>query len=368
MVWVYDRTTGRRFQVPQSVAASMVRQDRYKYTTGNNADVSKQAMNSGRSEEEVQDIADAWTFPENTPGFGVNARPNTIPGAVTPYGVFPGIGIPNVAAATGEDPRARAPWDASDLTPEEQRQVESMIKTIMSQSADPDSGQWYSWGPDGQVVHSRTGMMAIEQGMKDYSDKVVGAVQNWYRDYLPPIEDLEGGDLADGWPDPFGGYGSGSGYAGPVYVRPDERVVEDTVKAMLVKTVGQADEERVERLKDVWYAGHKTAWDIRQTGGQDVDPNAAVLEQIRGSEDYKRIHKGRAEQEDEFTYISSRRGRLEQLGLSGADADERAIALAQTGTNVNDIDIGKAQTGMGNLDTGLRGKMKNAATLIARSL
>lgn len=366
MVWVYDRTTGRRFQVPESVAASMVRQDRYKYTTGNNAQVAQQAANAGRTEQEVQEIAEAWTIPKNTPGFSFE-RPPTVPGMVTHYGVFPGIGIPGVAYATGAS-TDRAPWDADDLTPEEQRQIESIIGTIKSQAQDPDGGQWYSIDPQtGQIVHARMGMMNIEQGYKDMSDKVIGAVQNWYRDYLPGFDDPEAGGVE--LPDPFGGYGGGGGgYAGPVYVKPDRRVVEDSVKAMLIATTGEADAERVDKLVDVWYTGHKASWDVRQSGGEDVDPNAAVLEQIRGYDDYKRIHSNRSDQEDEMTWISSRRQRIGQLGMTGQDADERAIALAQVGTNVNDIDVSKAQTGLGNVDTGLRGKLKNAATMVARSL
>jgi hypothetical protein len=169
--------------------------------------------------------------------------------------------------------------------------------------------------------------------------------------------------------DPAGGSGSGSGRGrsgggggGPVYVAPDRRVVEEFVKDKMIVLTGKNQPE-FKKVVDDYMRDHK-----KMAEGASVDPKATVMEGIRGLDEYKRIHKMRQESQDESTWISVRQQRLEQLGLSGANAASRAQAFAAGGVNVNDIDLGAYQYSKGRKDISLMRKLDKVAGQIGRLL
>lgn len=120
--------------------------------------------------------------------------------------------------------------------------------------------------------------------------------------------------------------GGGYGY-GPVYTPPDEALVADGIKGMLIQLLGHADETRLGELVGLYMREHRRAF-----GGAAVDPAQAVKDAIRGQDAYKRIHKLRPEQVDETEWISSQAGQLLAAGVRNEAVDERAVLQAQVGT------------------------------------
>jgi len=249
-----------------------------------------------------------------------------------------------------------------DLTPAEQEQFIAVAKDMRS-----NLGRWFVDDGSGTFVPNRSAEVTLEQmqgqggGLYDMSDALMGAVSAWMNNGIPGnsyttsnIPDLSG----------LGGGGS----VGPQYVSPDRRTVEDTVKAQLFALTGETSPERVSELTDAWLQAHKQSWEVRKAGGQDIDPNATTLDMIRSQGDYKEAHKLRSEGEDEMTWISNRRQQLNRLGVSGEDADQRAITMAQLGTDVQDISTGAFQAGKGKQDIGMLRSMELAAQQIAGML
>jgi hypothetical protein len=167
---------------------------------------------------------------------------------------------------------------------------------------------------------------------------------------------------------PVGGGSGGRGGGGPRYVAPMREVIEDTVRAMLVALTGSDSEELVQKYSDEYESAHKKQWDIARKGGTDIDPNQVVLEAIRGQEDYGRIHKLRPEAESETRWISDRMQRMSQLGVTSQTAADQAIWLAQTGTNLNDIETGQLQTSKGRKDITLFNKIQRAGDQVVGQL
>lgn len=178
---------------------------------------------------------------------------------------------------------------------------------------------------------------------------------------LGPTEDQEG--LI---PEPGGGRGGGA--RGPTYVSPMREVVEDTVTSMLTTLTGDPNEAMVTEKTDMFLKAHKQQYDVRMTGGEDIDPNQVVLEAIRMQDDYIDAHKLRPESSSETRWIPDRVARLSQLGMTAVDADERAIWLAQTGVNLNEIETGAAQMVKGRKDITLFDKIGKAAQQVVGQL
>ena len=200
---------------------------------------------------------------------------------------------------------------------------------------------------------------------KGFSDQQIG----WLAEKLNsgPEQLVAPGEGELLWDQP-GGPGGGRGGGGPKYVSPMREVIEDTVKSMLNTLTGDEAEELVQKYSDMYSAAHRQAWDIARSGGETIDPNQVVLEAIREQDDYKRIHTLRPESASESRWIPDQVARLRQLGMGAEDADERAVWLAQTGTNLNDIDIGAAQMVRGRKDISLFDKIGKAAELVAGQL
>lgn len=164
--------------------------------------------------------------------------------------------------------------------------------------------------------------------------------------------------------DPAGGSGSGSGRGAgaPAYVAPDRRTVEEFIGDKMIVLTGKRQPE-LQKFVDNFMRDAKKQWE-----GGSIDPQATALEDIRGTAEYKRIHTLRVDSMDENTWVNARQARLTQLGLGAAAAEARGIELAVTGTNLNDIDIGKFQIGRGRKDITLMNRLEKVAEQIAGQL
>jgi len=226
-----------------------------------------------------------------------------------------------------------------------------------------ESGQY-----DPFYTQLRTGNWNLEQTGEDkgWTDAMIGHISTLYNSGPERRPDLD----PDGglWGDDSGGSGGSGGSSGPTYVSPMREVIEDTVKSMMTALTGDENESLVQQYSDMYGAAHRDQYDVRMAGGEDVDPNQVVLEAIRSSEPYQRIHQMRPDSQSETKWISDRVGRLTQLGMQAGDADERAVWLAQTGTNLNDIDTGAAQNAKGIKDITLFNKIGKAASQVVGQL
>lgn len=140
----------------------------------------------------------------------------------------------------------------------------------------------------------------------------------------PPLEVGGGG----------GGGGGASSSVGPVYRAPDRRVVEDYVSGLLVNLVGHIPEREVARLADIYMRDHRRNW---QSTAAEIDPQASVVEAIRGTGYYQNIHKLRPDSEDERTWVASRRAAAAAGGLNVERREEFSIMQAAVGGDVEDV-------------------------------
>ena len=286
-------------------------------------------------------------------------------------GALPGVGETEFY---GRDPYTGPRWQEGDARWVHGTLTDTEIAQFTKYMDNMDANASFFWdisfddqGYVTSAILDDTALMNMEQDArgKEWSDDLINAIQDAM--LAGPSGNADLADLFDG-PGGGGGGGGGGGRVGPVYVSPDRGVVEDTVRAMLTGLTGDEPDDLVQKYADMYLAAHKNSWGIQQVGGEMEDPNQTVLEAIRGQEDYKRIHASRAPLESETRWISDRMQRLTQLGMESEDADERAVWLAQTGTNLNDIEIGAAQLGKGRPDISLFNKIEKAATLVAEQL
>lgn len=353
MEYIYDRETGKRIQVPSSVAASMIRSDRYSRTKPN--------YNYDGAAAEV--FGEKWAGPSGLGPIGELdfVTRESLERDYNPQPVFEW----NYLAPKEYNTRG---YDAGVLTVQERQQVEQLWNSMLDSPQ-----QWWTQNPDGSYDTTTIGMQNIEGlGEQDerFSSKVIGMVQNLYRDINPNEVIDSGGEVP-----PFG-YGGGGGYGGSArvdaaYLAPDRRVIEDMVKAQLITYTGEARDQDIQQLADVFMRDHKQQWVVQRsaaqgTGGMDVDPNASVMAAIREREDYKRIHKLRPEGADEARWISERRDALRQKGVSQGSADERAIVLAQSAANPLTLDPDAFQAGAGEANVGASNRLAEAASRMAR--
>ena len=141
--------------------------------------------------------------------------------------------------------------------------------------------------------------------------------------------------------DPYGGgySGGGGGYAGPTYVKPDRRVIEDMVKGQLATYVGRADDASIQSLTDLYMAEHRRDFD---TPEQQIDPRQSVTMKIREREDFKRIHALRPDYIDEAQWVPQYQTGALQSGMSAQAGEQFAINQATVGTQATSI--GEAAT------------------------
>jgi hypothetical protein len=119
--------------------------------------------------------------------------------------------------------------------------------------------------------------------------------------------------------------GGGRGSAGAVYERPDERLVRDAIKGVMSDLVGRPQNAKIDGYVDQFMTAHKANFNNK---GQQIDPMAGIVEDIRNSGEYKTIHAGRDEGVDEASWVSSRVGLLINAGVSQALAVDLGIEQA----------------------------------------
>jgi len=180
-----------------------------------------------------------------------------------------------------------------------------------------------------------------------------------------------GGGVDDGFFDPFadigggggrgGGGGGGGGRVGPVYRAPDRRNTEDLVKGMLVSLIGSGFSVYQEEFTDLFMKEDRRNFDSERTA---IDPSASVLEAIRGTKEYKTIHKLRPESTDERTWISDRIRAAQFGGLTGSRQEGFAIEQAATGGDIEDVQraasVAQLQSS-GQAEGGLERKLRSVA-------
>lgn len=128
-----------------------------------------------------------------------------------------------------------------------------------------------------------------------------------------------------------GGYSGGGGATGPVYVKPDQRLVEEGVKASLVALAGKADPGQLSELVSLYMSEHRRSWDLQDS--EQVDPMESVKAKIRDTSEYKAIHQLRPDSSDEYDWVSSRIGALKRAGVTDSLAEELGISQATVGAS-----------------------------------
>lgn len=120
--------------------------------------------------------------------------------------------------------------------------------------------------------------------------------------------------------------GGRGGANAPVYRGPDEGLLGDSIKAMLVKMVGRSDLGRISALSQLYLQDDRRAFD-----GASVDPGQSVREAIRTYADYQVIHALRPEMVNEDEWITKQFTGLMNAGVRTGALADRAIVQAQVG-------------------------------------
>lgn len=139
---------------------------------------------------------------------------------------------------------------------------------------------------------------------------------------------------------PFGG--GGYGRMQPTYVAPDPDAVREQIRNYVIATTGRVDENIIEHALTVFLAKHREAFDMRET--QEIDPWQAVKGDVRTSAVYQTIHDGRPDSIDELEWVTSRQGKLRQLGIADDRAELMGVEAAVAGSSDEAL-IGQAKVG-----------------------
>ncbi len=102
----------------------------------------------------------------------------------------------------------------------------------------------------------------------------------------------------------------------------------------MVSLVGRVSEGQADHLTDLFLREHRRNFD---NPSREIDPAQSVVENIRKTGDYKRIHKLRPESVDERDWISERLRETVRGGLQTDQQEDFAIAQATAGGDVKDI-------------------------------
>lgn len=142
----------------------------------------------------------------------------------------------------------------------------------------------------------------------------------------PEDEELTDGSGTGSW-----GSGSSGGAVGPIYVKPDKRVVTEAIRATMAALAGRIDQTFLDELVGVYMGEHRRSFDQREV--EQVDPMETVKEKIRATSEYKAIHQLRPDSTDEYDWITSRQGALKRAGVSDITSETLGIAMATAGAN-----------------------------------
>lgn len=166
-----------------------------------------------------------------------------------------------------------------------------------------------------------------------------------------------------------GGGGGGGGSLGPEYVAPDRRVIEDLVKGTLVSLVGNLPEGMVDSFTDLYMSEHRKAWD---TTDRQIDPQQSLIEAVRGTAEYRTVHKLRPDSQDERLWVADRRNAAQRGGLTVGAQEDFAITQATAGGDIPDVieaaSVAQFQSSGSARGTLLDTKIRDAAQSIFRGV
>ena len=225
---------------------------------------------------------------------------------------------------------------------------------------DPNTGEWIRVTPNGiRSTGADFPANLTQREAEEWVSRVPGVVG---------FPTGENGELLDITETGSGsGSGSGSGRAAPQflapnYMPPPEEQVRDQVKAYVVATTGTARKELIDQGVREYLAADRANYDAQVTAERgrvlnqtvstitSTDPWSAVKTAVQGSSAYKVIHNLRPESVDEMEWVTSRQGKLRQLGLSAEQSERLGIMQSQAGSN--DEAIVDAAEMQFNADTG----------------
>jgi hypothetical protein len=133
----------------------------------------------------------------------------------------------------------------------------------------------------------------------------------------------------------FGGGGGGGGFAGPEYVAPDRRVVEDMVSGMLTSLIGEVEPGILKSMTDLYMKDHRRNFD---SPNQEIDPSMSVLEGIRQTRHYQTAHALRPDTEDERSWIGNRIALAKRGGLNTGLTQAFGVTQATAGVDEAEIE------------------------------
>ena len=171
-------------------------------------------------------------------------------------------------------------------------------------------------------------------------------------------------DLADSATRPFDpgdqGGGGGGGSRMPAYIPPDRRTIEEMTRNSMVSLLGKIDDSNLDNVVDGYMRDHRRNWE-----GESIDPNMTMLEEIRNSEDYKKIHQLRPDSANEATWVSNQRQAFIQGGGRETAAEDRSRELAAVGATASTRSAGASEFQEGFETGGFMQRFQRSAQSIA---
>jgi hypothetical protein len=251
----------------------------------------------------------------------------------------------NALEGSVEQPGGTSPTNSGPRDPSENIRVGDVVWiapeefTVNGQTFPAGSGVTY-----GQLFNIFGGQIGLpapnDSGIVNLSRNEFG--KEGFTDAINGILVSSGGEAGEGTLDPrlqavldaiAGGSSGGGGRAGPTFVKPDKRLVEEAIKARLVALVGSSNPAQLNSLVDVFMSEARRNFDNPK---QQIDPMASVDAAIEKTGEFKAIHKLRPESMDKFEWVSDRRGAMIRAGVAPTLAEDLAIKQATVGATVQD--------------------------------
>lgn len=238
---------------------------------------------------------------------------------------------------------------------------------IASALEDFDPSPYFAAGPDGTIFVIADEDLVTNLMKRGLTEKEANAAARQIQAAFGARPLGEGVPSGAGEENPYdylfgggGGGGGGSRAVGPVYVPPDRRAVEEMVRGQLISKLGKIDAAYVDNITDAYMRDHKRAWE-----GESIDPNMTVLEEVRNTEDYKKIHQLRPDSIDENSWVSSQEAAFLQGGGRVSASQDRARDLAAAGATPDARNAQLSEFSQGFTTNGFFNRMKKAADNVA---
>ena len=231
---------------------------------------------------------------------------------------------PNLSPHQNVDPQDAVNREAADLQKAKSRWLNWIVGLHPSQISDNErerfTNQINAWSGSAQ---------SLQDSMQIASQNLPFGV----------TVDQQGGDagltLGIGGLGGFGG-GGGGGSFGPEYVSPDKRVIEDFVTGTMVALAGTILDDEFDRIVGIYMTDHRRNFD---SPNETIDPSQSVVEAVRNTKEYGKIHALRPDSADERTWISDRRKAAAQGGLTESKQEDFAILQATVGGDLPDVEV-----------------------------